>query len=252
MFRGCEVAEHEKKASTKLRLGVILWYSSDDMGKRSFIAEATLSDEQFQKTASFLYARYRKDVTAKRYASVKQVLTYVGMGATIATAFVAPNAAGAIAKMFIDTSFSHDSDRWKRFNTSYLRQSLKRLESAKFIEYGRENGQEIVKITKEGKTKVLKYAFEHLEIKKPSAWDGKWRIVIYDIPQRDKSVQWVIRDALKAMGFYQMQKSVYLCPYPCYDEVEFVRSFYNIGNMVKYLLVTKLEDDTPYREYFGV
>lgn len=223
-----------------------------NMGKRSFIAEATLSDEQFQKISSFLYARYKDEVWAKRYASVKHILTYVGMGATIATAFVAPNAAGAITKTFFDTRYSHDPERWKRYNASYLRQSLRRLEQSKLIEYGKAGDQEVVKITQYGKTKVLKYALEHLETKKPGVWDGKWRVVIYDIPLRDKSIQWVIRDALKSMGFYQMQKSVYICPYPCYDEVEFVRSFYNIANAVKYLLVTKLEDDAPYREYFGV
>jgi hypothetical protein len=54
------------------------------------------------------------------------------------------------------------------------------------------------------------------------------------------------------MGFYQMQESVYLFPHPCYDEVEFLRSFYGVGAMVKYLLVTKLEDDALYRQYFGV
>lgn len=100
--------------------------------------------------------------------------------------------------------------------------------------------------------KILKYSLEKLEVKKPDSWDQKWRVVIYDIPTRDKGLQLVIRDALKTMGFYQMQESVYLFPYPCYDEVEFLRSFYAAGSMVKYLLVTKLEDDQPYRQYFGL
>ncbi len=222
------------------------------MAKRNFVKESSTSDEQFQKTASFLYVRYKQDERERTYASVKHILTYLGIGATIATAFVSPNAAGAIAKTFFSPSFSYDPEGWKRYNKGYLRQSLRRLEAQKLVQYAVADGQDIVTITKEGKTKILKYALENLEIKKPKVWDGKWRVVIYDIPARDRSLQWVIRDALKSMGFYQMQESVYLFPYPCYDEVEFLRSFYGVGAMVKYLLVTKLEDDTSYREYFGV
>ncbi len=222
------------------------------MGKRNFVKESSMPDEQFQKTASFLYERYKEDERSRTYASVKRILTYLGIGATIATAFVSPNAAGAIAKILFTPSFSYDPEGWKRYNKGYLRQSLRRLEEQKLIQYAVVDGQDVVTITKEGKTKILKYALENLEVMKPKSWDGNWRVVIYDIPARDRSLQWVIRDALKAMGFYQMQESVYLFPHPCYDEVEFLRSFYGVGDMVKYLLVTKLEDDVPYRQYFGV
>ena len=222
------------------------------MVKRNFVKESSMSDEKLQKTASFLYERYKKDERERTYASIKHILTYLGIGATIATAFVSPNAAGAIAKMFYSPSFSYDPEGWKRYNKGYLRQSLRRLEARKLIKYAVVEGLDVVTITKEGKTKMLKYALENLEVKKPQSWDGRWRVVIYDIPVKDRSLQLVIRDALKAMGFYQMQESVYLFPHPCYDEIEFLRSFYCVGAMVKYLLVTKLEDDASYRQYFGV
>lgn len=222
------------------------------MTKKSFVKESPMSGEQFQKTASFLYARYKEDEKERTYVSVKRILTYLGLGATIATAFIAPNAAGAIVKMFFSPSFSYDPDGWKQYNKGYLRQSLRRLEASKLIEHTILDGQDVIAITKDGRKKVLKYALKQLEVKKPKSWDGNWRVAIYDIPQRDKGLQLIIRDALKAMGFYQMQESVYLFPYPCYDEVEFLRSFYGAGSMVKYLLVTKLEDDAPYRDYFGV
>lgn len=222
------------------------------MAKRNFVKESVMSDEHFQKTASFLYARYKEDEKERAYASIKRILTYLGMGATIATAFVAPNVAGAIGKTFFSPPFSYDPEGWERYNKSYLRQSLRRLEAGKLIERSVVDGQDVITITKDGRKKVLKYALEQLEVKKPKSWDGNWRVVIYDIPARDKGLQLIIRDALKTIGFYQMQESVYLFPYPCYDEVEFLRSFYGAGSMVKYLLVTKLEDDASYRDYFGV
>ncbi len=61
-----------------------------------------------------------------------------------------------------------------------------------------------------------------------------------------------MREALKSIGFFMIQESVYIIPYPCYKEVEFLFFFYGVGNYLKYLLVERLEDDTPYRVYFGL
>ena len=39
---------------------------------------------------------------------------------------------------------------------------------------------------KEGEKKALKFKLDEMEIKKPAKWDGEWRIVIFDIPERFK------------------------------------------------------------------
>lgn len=113
-------------------------------------------------------------------------------------------------------------------------------------------GKQRITISQAGKRRILEYSIDELKIAKQKRWDRKWRIVIYDIPKRNKSLQEVVREVLKNLGFYPIQESVYIIPYPCYKEIEFLRTYYNLSPFIKYLLVEKLEDDTTYKIYFGL
>lgn len=50
-------------------------------------------------------------------------------------------------------------------------------------------------------------------------WDKKWRIVIFDIPQELHNKRNIFRARLKSLGFYMIQKSVFVFPYPCEEEL---------------------------------
>lgn len=50
-------------------------------------------------------------------------------------------------------------------------------------------------------------------------WDRKWRIVIFDIPQELHKERVRLRAKLKMLGFYMLQKSVFVFPYPCEEEL---------------------------------
>ena len=113
-------------------------------------------------------------------------------------------------------------------------------------------GQTFIAITERGKRKILKYALDTLTIQKPLVWDRKWRIVMYDIPKKRESIQTYIRFLLKRMKFLQIQKSVYLTPYPCENEIEFIRSYLGVAENTKLLTVGMLEHQETYREYFGL
>ncbi len=208
------------------------------------------SDAQIEKIARLLYQRIRLEENEKRYAQMKAVLTLLGMGILIPAAFFAPHAAFLIAKSLEKNN--NEWEQWKKFNYGYLRQTLKRLEKQKLIQRKFANGKQTIIITKDGKKRILTYALEELIIKKPHRWDGKWRVVIYDIPQHQKRLQELLSQLLKKLGFLSIQESVYLIPYPCYDEIEFLREYYGVGKYLKYLLVEKIEDDAAYKTYFGL
>lgn len=50
-------------------------------------------------------------------------------------------------------------------------------------------------------------------------WDNKWRIVIFDIPQELHNKRNQFRRKLKSLGFHMIQKSVFVFPYPCEEEL---------------------------------
>lgn len=185
------------------------------------------------------------------YASVKRVLLYVGAGASIAVSFASPRFGTLAARGFLK-EMNKGNSNWKSFNTSYLKQTLRRLEKQDLIERKMINGDEIFCITRNGKTKLLNFALDDLNISQPKKWDGKWRVILYDIQVGRKHEQEAMRRMLKKLGFYQVQKSVYVIPYSCFDEIEYLRSYFDIRAEIKYWLVERIEDDSIYRTYFGL
>lgn len=107
-------------------------------------------------------------------------------------------------------------------------------------------------LTKNGKRRILKYSLDELTIEKPNSWDGRWRLVIYDVPKSKKYLRDVFRGTLKNLGFYQLQESVWLYPFPCEPQVTFLREYYDVGGEVVYVVASELEDDAPYRTYFNL
>jgi DNA-binding transcriptional regulator PaaX len=48
---------------------------------------------------------------------------------------------------------------------------------------------------------------EEVKLKKPEKWDKKWRIVIFDIPNKKKPARNTLTEKLKKLGFYHLQKA---------------------------------------------
>lgn len=86
-----------------------------------------------------------------------------------------------------------------------ISQAIKRLRQRRLIEQDDKNAEKIViRLTQEGKIFLL--------AKRDAAeidWDGKWRIVIFDIPESKRLVRNVLRRKLKSWGFERWQKSVW-------------------------------------------
>lgn len=88
---------------------------------------------------------------------------------------------------------------------------------------------------------------------KSGAWDKKWRLVIFDIPTYQKNAREALRHKIKEMGFYPLQKSVFITPYPCEDEIDFISSVFEIDrNNVLILEVSKFEGEEKLRNYFKI
>ena len=139
----------------------------------------------------------------------------------------------------------------KRFNKKQIRNSINYLRHKKLIEYvADKNGKTIVKITKKGKTELRAFTIDLMSIQKPKTWDKKWRLVMFDIPMRFTKGREALRYHLKELGFYQFQKSAWLYPYPCEDEIIFVADFYGVGKYVEILTVETILREEKFIKYF--
>ncbi len=189
-----------------------------------------------------------------QYPSTKEVLYLLGMGTLLVGSILMPGlgmAGGAIVRAKRKHDFEQSQKAWKKFNIKLLKRNLKRLQSQKMVEIKERDGQEIIKLTQKGHTKYLKFKLEDLSLK-GKVWDGKWRLVMYDVSHLKRSSQDSFRRMLKQMNFLLLQKSVYLTPFKCKDEIEYLREYFNLGKEVLVLEVSKLENQESYKQYFGL
>jgi hypothetical protein len=189
-----------------------------------------------------------------KYPTTKEIIYALGVGTLLAASVIMPGA-GFIAKEILKTKNSSDwkesKKRWEKFNSYALRRNLKRLRNEQFVEIVTENGEELIKLTKKGHTKFLKLKIQDLS-KKLTKWDGKWRIVIYDVSKFKKNRQSAFRNMIKSMNMLQIQKSVYIVPYPCKEEIEYLREYFDLGDEVMFIRADFIENDVAYKKYFGI
>lgn len=225
--------------------------------KRKRQSKKEISDEAVAKLAKQLIEVLRKeerkdliDKTKKAlaYPGVKEVLALLGMGSFLILSAVVPSVP-MMAKAILDEKSDKD---WKKYNQSYLRRTLKRLKKQKMIDFDIEGEKIVVKLSNRGRKKILKHSLQEMEIKRPRIWDRNWRLIIYDIPIKKKAASDDLNRMLKNLGMYRLQKSVFLCPFPCEEEVEFLREFLGISEYVWLLTVSHFENDKVFRDYFGI
>lgn len=105
-------------------------------------------------------------------------------------------------------------DGWpKEYGAHRVRQELKRMKDRGWIKEAHRQGKKFLQLTEKGRLHALYQKIGGLRMSLKRPWDGKWRLAIFDIPEEGRRERDAIRGILKIVGFYQLQKSVYLFPY---------------------------------------
>ena len=95
----------------------------------------------------------------------------------------------------------------------------------------------------------MQFDLENLKISNRGPWDKKWRLIMFDIPESKKSAREALRNKLKDLGFIQFQRSIWLYPYSCKDEIDFITEYFSVAKYIN-LITVKIEDDKPLRAKF--
>jgi len=134
-----------------------------------------------------------------------------------------------------------------------ISQAFSSLKRNRLIVLREKNGDFLVQLTEKGKRKVDKIQFEKMEIKKPKIWDKKWRVVIFDIPDKKKKVaREALREKLKHLDFYPLQKSVWVHCYPCEREIQFLAELFHITPYINIIVGEKIYDDVKLKAHFNL
>lgn len=108
----------------------------------------------------------------------------------------------------LDSSF----ESWA-YGSGLLRQ-IQRLEAKALIETKMDSrsGERMIRLTEKGAL-ACRPKTDPVE-QWTRAWDGKWRMVIFDVPESDRSLRAKMRRRLMLEGFGCLQKSVWISPSP--------------------------------------
>ncbi len=109
-----------------------------------------------------------------------------------------------------------------------------------------------VTLTEKGRMRLQEWSYRDYRIPQPKRWDGKWRVLIFDIPERRKKLREKLRNTLHAIGFKRLQDSVWIYPFDCEDLITLLKTDFKIGKDLLYIIAEAVENDRALRDYFGV
>ena len=138
------------------------------------------------------------------------------------------------------------------FTPGRLASTFWRLRQKNIIEYCEEGDNVRIILTETGRKKILSYRLDDLVLVKPKQWDGKWRIIAFDIPETKKKARQALVEKMKELGLLQFQKSLWLYPYECKDEIDFIAEVFEVGKYVHYMVVDEMTNDELIRQRFGL
>jgi|SRR3989344_9479312 len=171
--------------------------------------------------------------------------------ATMGVVFTSPFGAVAIIGSLREELMKRRAMKEKEINSRSLSQALYYAKKRNLVRFKKEGEKTVMVLTEKGRKRKLQYDWENIKIPKPDKWDGKWRLLMFDIPEKHKGVREGFREKLKKLGFLQFQKSVWIYPYTCEDELDFVGENLKIRQYL-HLLTAKIENDKDLALKFGI
>ena len=168
--------------------------------------------------------------------------------ANAAVAFGAPSALTSAAAYRAFRKFEELQD----LTDKQLQQTVRHAIAKKYIVLKGRSGHKEIVLTEQGRRLAGREALRGLRPPIPNVWDRKWRIVMFDIPEFIKPRRDGFAKNLKDLGCTQIQKSVFVLPYPCFEEVEVLLDFYDIRPFVSCILAEKILNDTELRRIFSL
>ncbi|MDO8552677.1 MAG: hypothetical protein Q7S01_04080 [bacterium] len=157
----------------------------------------------------------------------------------LSMALLLPNVLGAMMKMGLVASP-------RQFNV--VERASKRLVKTGLLEW--KNSK--LRLTQKGERELRKLTLFEDARKRTRTWDKKWRVLIFDIPERRKNLRQRIRYTLRAIGFVRLQNSVWVYPYDCEDLITLLKADFHVGDDMLYMIVDAIERDEKMRIHFGI
>jgi DNA-binding transcriptional regulator PaaX len=175
--------------------------------------------------------------------AAKVVLAVVAVGGIVIAGAVAPN-------LFL---LFKNYPRSRQYSPKQLRDVYYNLKFRGLIVAETcEDGYTRIRLTRKGERRLADLDLDNILIARPKKWDQKWRVLIFDLPVRYQRVREAFRWKIRDLGFEQLQKSAWIYPYPCEEEIVFLAEFYGVMRFVEVLTVERIMREEELRNKFDL
>jgi phenylacetic acid degradation operon negative regulatory protein len=139
---------------------------------------------------------------------------------------------------------------FKKDEQAEVRLAIKDLKRYDFIAQKKNyEGSVLISLSEKGKLRALNYAFRRLETRREK-WDGKWRMVSFDIPNQYTKGRKALVYRLKSGGFYELQNSFFIYPYDCEREIKMLVNLFKIEKYIIFGLLESLDNQDVLIRHF--
>ena len=166
---------------------------------------------------------------------IKDIFSWLVIGGMIAVAATSP---------YFLYNILCSLNKKQQYNKQSVANAFYRLRKEGFIVFKKHSNQLYISLSEAGKAKAGKFQINSLHIQRPKKWDGKWRIIIFDISDRHRVKREALRGFLKHLQFYKLQESVWVHPFDCKREMELLQEFFGFTSKEIQLIVAE-QVETP-------
>lgn len=168
-------------------------------------------------------------------ATINQILRIIGENGLCGVAASGASIPAALASIDSFPSSTSPARRYQLVN------ELKRQE---LVDVTKDKKNYLFQLTVKGIHRLQQAEIEALPIPVPANWDGKWRLVMFDIPAHRSESRYVLTSNLRRLRFKMIQKSFWVYPYPCFDIVEKIITHANLQGYVSLAEISRIDAST--------
>ncbi len=159
----------------------------------------------------------------------------------------------AVAEQILSVAFISPYE-WRRRvlhggSYSSYRNTVYQLKKRGAIKVITKEGKKFLQLTKKGEMEVL---LAKAKLPANEKWDGKWRLIIFDIPEAAKHLRNKFRDLLKKNNFRKLQASVYISPYPLNREAVKYLEEASLMDYIRIIKAEEMDNNSQLKKKFGL
>ncbi len=146
---------------------------------------------------------------------------------------------------------SEDRQRFKKIQTSFSYLKQKGYVSVK----QQARDEQAFVLTSKGRRRAqLLFLRQRIaKMKRPPRWDRKWRMILFDIPAGERMKRNAFRSLIRRLGAVMLQKSVWIYPFDCSEEVILLREFFRLSEReLRLVIANDIGTDRALRKHFKI